>query len=182
MLWREAFVVSSAREGKVIRGPIGQQLTPKGCVGLLPGHTKSVAFPSPTQQHTECPMYAWALFTCYEVSGYKSSVLCRGAGTGWIKPRTVPPPASVWSGYEQQQSYHHLSLACDKVVGSWYLKGCFSRKTQHYSLWKHADELQKLWQMDNGDDVASAHAPAHSAVLCDSFTVHSDNVCILEDV
>lgn len=29
---------------------------------------------------------------------------------------------------------------------------------------------------------ASAHAVAHTAVLCDSFTVHSDICCVLEDV
>lgn len=36
--------------------------------------------------------------------------------------------------------------------------------------------------MGIGDYGASAHALAHPAVLCDSFTGHSDNICILEDV
>lgn len=36
--------------------------------------------------------------------------------------------------------------------------------------------------MGNGDYGACAHALTHTAVPCDSFTVHSDNICILEDV
>lgn len=36
--------------------------------------------------------------------------------------------------------------------------------------------------MGSGDYAASAHALAHIAVLFDSFTGHSDSICILEDV
>lgn len=36
--------------------------------------------------------------------------------------------------------------------------------------------------MGTGDYGVSAQALAHTAVLCDSFTMYSDNICILDDL
>lgn len=56
------------------------------------------------------------------------------------------------------------------------------RETQLYWLQEHRDKLKALWQMGIGDHGVSAQAPAHTAVLCDPFTVYSDNISILDDL